>query len=149
MARDKAPTHFRFYFADVGATKSWGYSIKDLAKQVYNYQTRPLLGEMLPYDVYMVDGRYRLSCTVLAVLHARARGAAPNETTVLLHDCPVDSATKKYLFQNHRHSYHRIAELFDLVDHSGNKLCVLQRKSNTTDDDLLQIWNQFHTEKNR
>lgn len=147
MARDGAPSHFRFYFADTGPTRNWGYPLEVLAKQVYNYQSRPLLGEPLPFDVYLVDGRYRMSCIILSFLHASARAADPTATKVLLHDCRVDN-NGKFQFRWPRLSYYNITKLFDLVDHSGYKLCVLKRKLGSSDADLLEMWREFHTINN-
>lgn len=71
--RNDVSSHFRFYFADIGQTVEWGYPQANLTKSVFNYQILPLLGEPLPFDVYMVDGRFRLSCMLISFLHASDR----------------------------------------------------------------------------
>ena len=45
--------HFRFYFADIGITKVWGYPRKSLQKNIYDYQFAPLASELEAFDVYM------------------------------------------------------------------------------------------------
>jgi hypothetical protein len=135
-ARKTVATHFRFYFADIGETGHWGFPKKKLPKNVLDYQVIPLISEPQPFDVYMVDGRWRLPCLLLSFLHAHARGADPSQTTVLLHDC-----VKKHLRQK-RSDYLKADELFDLVEHSGDKLCVYRRKPATTDEEIYDLWLQ-------
>lgn len=69
--RGDVPLHYRFYFADIGPTKDWGYPTKDVLKGELNYQMVPLIAEPEPFGVYMVDGRWRLGCVLLSFLHAK------------------------------------------------------------------------------
>jgi hypothetical protein len=138
-ARKTVATHFRFYFADIGETLRWGFPKEKLPKSVLDYQVIPLISEPQPFDVYMVDGRWRLPCLLLSFLHAHARGADPSQTTVLLHDC-----VKKHLRhkEKERSHYLKVDELLDLVKHSGDKLCAYRRKPATTDEELYDLWLQ-------
>ena len=72
QARTLAPDYFRFYFADIGPTQDWGHPTnKKLRKNKFNYQVSSLLSEKnKPFDVYMIDGRYRLPCVLISLLHA-------------------------------------------------------------------------------
>jgi hypothetical protein len=129
--RSKVASHFRFYFGDIGPTKNWGYATENLTKAVWNYQLAPLLSEPEPFDVYMVDGRYRFPCLVASFLHASARGEANlTHTTVLMHDC-------------FRDYYHRADEILDLFEESGDRLCAYRRKPETKDADLIRLWKQY------
>ncbi|GAX23082.1 hypothetical protein FisN_15Hu016 [Fistulifera solaris] len=130
-ARDKSLPHFRFYLADIGKTGIWGYPEKELAKASLDYQVAPMLSEELPFDVYMVDGRYRLACMLIAFLHASARGGDPTKTKVLFHDC----TEQKKLYQ-----YRKADSFLNLVEESGSKLCVYMRKADTTDQQLYDLW---------
>ena len=130
-ARDQALSHFRFYLADIGKTGIWGYPEKELAKASLDYQLAPMLSEQLPFDVYMVDGRYRLACMLIAFLHASARGGDPTKTRVLFHDC----TEQKKLYQ-----YRKADSFLNLVEDSGSKLCVYMRNADTTDQQLYDLW---------
>jgi hypothetical protein len=149
QVRDKSPEHYRFYFADIGVTVAWGYP-KDniiLPKSIFQYQLMPLLAELQAFDVYMVDGRWRVPCMIVSFLHASARGADPQSTTVLLHDCFIKEQWKgvgTFTEQPLRPSYRSADHLLDLVDHSQNRLCVYKRKLNTTDAHLLEYWEQHY-----
>lgn len=141
QAREKVAKHFRFYLADIGTTKAWGYPTITLEKSEYQYQVAPLLSEPKPFDVYMVDGRWRLPCTLVSFLHASARGANPSDTIVLLHDCEIKGRTKpKFANKRRRPIYRKADKLFDLVNHSGAYLCTYKRKPTTTDQDILDLW---------
>eukprot|EP00980_Cylindrotheca_fusiformis_P018632 scaffold6189_cov101-Cylindrotheca_fusiformis.AAC.7 len=75
QAAARGMKHFRFAFADIGVTGDWGKTYdKKLPKVVYNYQIQPLVGEDKPFDVYLIDGRFRIACFCIAILHALARG---------------------------------------------------------------------------
>lgn len=150
MARDRVSSTYRFYFADIGPTVEWGYPAdrKHIpSKAIYQYQIMPLAAEIQPFDVYMVDGRFRVPCMIASFLHASARGANPNHTIVLLHDCfraeyykngkePIPKRT------NLRTIYAKADHLVEVHDHSGNRLCVYKRKPQTTDQELLQFWQE-------
>lgn len=88
MVRDRTPSRFRFYFADVGPVELWGYpkGKQQTLKMAFDYQIAPLFMEREPFDVYMVDGRWRVACVMASFLHAIHTGGDLNKTRVLLHD---------------------------------------------------------------
>lgn len=161
-ARDGSPEHFRFSLADVGSTRAWGRSNNPHApKNALNYQVAPLFVEGEAFDVYMVDGRWRAACALVALLHASwARGhrggGAPDEPRakplILIHDF-VEPGKSVHCgppptncnAQRIRSTYHRVKEVADMVDHSGNKLAVFRRKANATDAQILELWKELMT----
>lgn len=137
MVRTKVNPNYRFSLADVGTTKAWGYPKQpDLNKHMWNYQLQPLVAEQLPFDVYMVDGRWRMGCLLASFLHASARGAKWNDTTVLLHDCKEGGAGERKL-------YNKADHILNMTHHSGGKLCVYKRKPETSDQHLWEVWNEL------
>ena len=61
-ARDNAPDHFRFEFGDIGSTIEWGNPATPfLPKAPMDYTIQSLATEPKPFDIYMVDGRYRVA----------------------------------------------------------------------------------------
>jgi hypothetical protein len=137
LARSKVSSSYRFYLADIGTIRGWGMPNQVLSKQPFTYQLAPLIVEPVPFDVYMVDGRFRFPCVLASFLHAAARGADSNSSTVLLHDCYRDAS--KHVKTN-RSNYHAADHLLDMVNHSGGKLCVYKRKPETTDEQLMAMW---------
>jgi hypothetical protein len=147
MAREKVSDHFRFYLADIGATKSWGYPAQKLDKQVLDFQLAPLIVEPHAFDVYMVDGRFRFPCVVASFLHAAARGGDRSKVKVMLHDCTFD-ASQQVVARKRRKNYHAADHLLKL-SHSGAFLCVYTRRETTTDEQLLELWLNYYDDINR
>jgi hypothetical protein len=144
LARDKSQPHFRFYLGDIGPTKGLGVPVAGvLPKAVLNYQLAPLIVEPEAFQIYFVDGRFRLACMLACFLHASARGAPPEETVVLIHDC-FESAEALPELETFRANYNKADHLLDLVKHSGKRLCAYKRKKDTTDEQLLGLWNEYH-----
>ncbi|KAL3913558.1 MAG: hypothetical protein SGILL_006438 [Bacillariaceae sp.] len=129
--RSKVSPKFRFYYGDVGNLKNWGYPADTkLTKILWQYQVAPLYSEPEPFDVYFVDGRYRVACVLFSFLHASAKGAKHADTIVMIHDCA-------------RNYYHGNDDILELVASSPRYkgragLCVYKRKPDTTDEILLQ-----------
>lgn len=133
MARDSVPDHphYRFYFGDIGKTLEWGNpEHPEQPKNVWDYQILPLQVEREAFDIYMVDGRWRLPCLLVSFLHASARGG--DNTIVLMHDCD-------------REEYHLADHLLELeVMGDDGRLCQYKRKASTTDDQLLELWMLYY-----
>uniref|UniRef100_A0A7S1J5R2 Uncharacterized protein n=1 Tax=Eutreptiella gymnastica TaxID=73025 RepID=A0A7S1J5R2_9EUGL len=155
--RDRSPSHFRFYFADVGQTDAWGHPTNpNLKKTYFDYQVAPLMLERKPFDVYMIDGRWRIACALLSFLHASAHNAILRHTKVLIHDYYSPIWTVKTVQQqvcgrkkekgcdkNGRRKgrdYTIVEQVANLVDHSGAWLAVFQRKNETSDDDIYALY---------
>jgi hypothetical protein len=113
-----------------------------LSKQVMDYQVGPLAAELEPFDVYMVDGRWRLACALLSFLHASARGANPKDTIVLIHDCYEPGVSRRP--GKMRPVYRKADHLITLTNHSRGLLCVFRRNGNTTDAQLLEAREEYH-----
>lgn len=146
QTRRNVSDHFRFYYADTGDTEAWGFPNKtDLAKNNYDYMVAPLQAELEPFDVYMVDGRYRVPCVLLSFLHAASRGAPASDTTVLLHDCYVPGfSPEEMMYNREKRKYYVLEEFLDMVDHSRMRLCVFKRKKELTDEKLLELYQEYH-----
>ena len=152
IVREKVSSHFRFMWADIGNTDARGRpDDKLLPKNVYSYQIAPLMTEYKAFDVYMVNGSWRLPCMLASFLHASARKMEAKgltlpldetfdmHTIVILHDCfqeghekVDDSAT--------------VDHFLDLIDHSEEHICVFKRKPITSDQDLLDMWMKNYNE---
>mmetsp|Transcript_33789 Transcript_33789/g.69434 ORF Transcript_33789/g.69434 Transcript_33789/m.69434 type:complete len:288 (-) Transcript_33789:274-1137(-) len=125
-ARDKCPSHFRLYFADIGKTESWGNPVEKLPKTIYDYVLSPLHLELCPFDVYMVDGRFRVACALMALLHASRHD---HDATILMHD-----------YTGKRKNYLSMERVCDVVEFSGSKLVALKRKPDVTDEAIYEMY---------
>jgi len=137
-AREKSgKTHFRFYFADIGKTGAWGNpTMPSLNKIAYNYQVAPLVAEDEAFDVYLVDGRYRVACVCVAFLHAIRHGGDLKRVRVGIHD--NDDTSR---------GYHVVAEVADVVVKT-KKLYIYRLKNTTSEKDLVDLWER-HADRPR
>lgn len=131
QSRDTSPSHYKFVFADIGQTRAWGHPKEKLRKQSMQYQIAPLLGELKPFDVYFIDGRFRVACVCSALLHASKFGR--HDSTVFLHD------------YGPRPQYHVVEEFADIIEtsRSGN-LVKLRRSRNASDELIVSTWSSFY-----
>ena len=89
LVRDKdiVPDNYQFDFGDIGPTGGWGFPKKlGLAKQIFRYVLAPLSLERKPFEIYLVDGRFRVACACASFLHAMSTGADMKRVKVLVHD---------------------------------------------------------------
>jgi len=133
--------HFRFHFADIGPTGRWGYPIpirkgdpvhKGLRANfnIFNYQFAALQVESKPFDVYMVDGRYRTACAILCFLHAMCTGGDLTQIKVAVHDK-----------NRPERGYDTLLSIAD-VTRETRKLWILELKPNISEKELYEIWKQ-------
>ena len=131
----KKNTHFRFHFADIGMTKAWGTPANEsLQKIKYNYQVQSLFSEMQPFDVYMVDGRYRVACACMSFLHAMKYGANMEKVRVLVHD------------NDAKRGYEVLQQIADL-EIRNTKLWVYKLKPSVMEDDIANMYLKSMNEK--
>lgn len=129
--------HFRFSFADTGNTGAWGYPTNNkLQKIPYNYQVAALSAEMEPFDVYLVDGRYRVACACASMLHAMSRGGNMSHIMFGVHDWTG------------RDFYWPVLEVADIV-HEGELLRILKLKPDITENDVYNLWERHIWDQRR
>jgi hypothetical protein len=141
MARSHAPDRFRFYFADVGSTKEWGNPVSNetLAKMALNYQIAPLRVERDPFDIYFVDGRWRVACVMASFLHAIQSGGDMNTIRVVLHDyAGRGGPTGSYGF----------VESIATIEQRSEKAIVLAKKDGVSKADIFNAWEVRGTDFN-
>ena len=136
---ERKGAHFRFYLADIGETGGWGRPKKvktndPILKQViankipFNYQFTALNDEQDFFEVYMIDGRFRVACAALAFMHANATGGDISSVKVILHDKDMD-----------RRGYGVLLDYTNIIAETS-QMWVLQLKPNTTEQDLYELW---------
>lgn len=129
-------SHFRFHFADIGMTESWGNpSNEKLRKIKYNYQIQSLFSELEPFDVYMIDGRYRVACACISFLHALKYDANMDRVRVSVHDN-----------DERRRGYGILQNIADL-EVQNRRLWVYKLKANVTEHDIATIYLKTMNEK--
>ena len=128
-----APDHFRFFFSDIGEILEWGKPANILFKSRFNYQIAPLIVERKPFELYFIDGRYRIGCFCVSFLHAFKFGANMTTVRVAVHD-------------NHRKQYHKAHSTVANVVMRTEELWVYALKETTTENDLYKLWKKYGSE---
>jgi len=139
-ARSHAPDRFRFSFADVGPTRDWGNPVNNetLAKMALNYQLAPLKVERDPFDVYLVDGRWRVACVMASFLHAIQTGGDMSKIRVVLHD---------YAGRGGPEGSYGIVESIATIEKRSEKAVVLAKRRDVTNVDIFNAWRRFRHKK--
>jgi len=126
--------HFRFFFADIGKTRQVGHPVDNRLKKIpYDYQIMPLVGETEAFDVYVIDGRYRIACACVSLLHALS--------------CNGDMEKIRFAFHDYsRQMYHAFEAVADVVirtpptPQNSGALGVLKAKRNVTEEEIYKLW---------
>tara|TARA_A100001015_G_scaffold28367_2_gene31516 strand:+ start:1786 stop:6273 length:4488 start_codon:yes stop_codon:yes gene_type:complete len=116
------PTYM-FRHADIGPVIQFGNPKDQSRKDQWPDYSLQVTREPEPYDVYLVDGRFRVACACQALLHGRA------DSLVLVHDF-------------FRDEYQVLLTLADKVE-QGQMLAVLRRKTTTSDADIKAVWEKY------
>ena len=133
MARSYAPDRFRFSFADIGPTREWGNPVsnKTLSKMAFNYQVAPLRVERDPFDIYFVDGRWRVACVMVSFLHAIHVGGDMSKIRVILHD---------YAGRGGPTGAYRFVESIAMIEQRSDKAIILAKKDGVSKADIFNAW---------
>ena len=122
-ARDAVEYKYRLVYVSVGAIGKWGIPTEDAAKPLWKGYSEAVDDESDAFDVYLVDGRFRVACACRAMLHGGA------EALIVVHDFerPQYQALLK------------VATKLAQVD----TLAVLRKRKSTTRDELEKMWQAY------
>ena len=115
--------------ADVGAIVEFGTPKDSASQHLWPGYSRQVDGEQGAFDVYLVDGRFRVACACRALLHGRA------DSLVLVHD-----------FE--RPAYHVLLDVADQLERVG-KLAVLRRKLGVNAAAIERLWARYQVTPER
>ena len=142
----KPQTQYRFSFADIGPTRMFGNAIHtNVSKIPLSYQSTPLYSEMEAFDIYFIDGRYRVACACSAMLHAISRNANMSNVLFAVHDwstIPIDKEKTKEKTSSSWRGYDTSLLTIGTIVHKSTKLAVLKVKTNVTAVHIAQIWKE-------
>ena len=104
-------------YVDIGPTKDWGYPIDETEKDKFPHYSEAILRFENGFDLILIDGRFRVACTLNAIKHTLKYQKNIRKTFILIHD-----------FWN-RPSYHDVLRFLDVVERSES-LGVFKLKKN-------------------
>lgn len=91
-------------WVDIGPTKEWGYPVDNTYKDKFPLYSEAILQHQNSFDLILVDGRFRVACTLNAIIHTLTVQRQINQTFIFIHD-----------FWD-RPNYHSVLEFLDIVD---------------------------------
>ena len=139
--------HFRFNFADIGTSKAWGRPQNPLLQKIqYNYQIAPLVVEDESFDVYLLDGRYRVACACVSFLHAIKTGGNMDTVRVGVHDNDGNHVARRH---HDVRNYDVLTTVADVIMIKNSKLWTYKLKNDTTEEDLYNLWDASRSKISR
>ena len=115
---------YRFVHAYIGVVSDWGVPVDRKSADLWPFYQIGAISAEIPFDVYLVDGRFRVACGCVALLHGGP------QATVIMHDFGV------------REWYHSILTVADRVEQVGN-LIVLRRRPSVKEDEIRSLWKRY------
>lgn len=91
-------------YVDIGPTKEWGYPVDASHQQQFPLYSEAILQHQRWFDLILVDGRFRVACTLNAIKHTLATRRNNAVTQIFIHD-----------FWD-RPDYHVVLEFLNVVD---------------------------------
>jgi len=91
-------------YVDIGPTKELGYPVDNTHRDKFPRYSQAIMQHDKAFDLILVDGRFRVACTLNAIKHTLEKRESRNETIIFIHD-----------FWE-RSDYHVVLEFLDPVD---------------------------------
>jgi hypothetical protein len=79
---DRALTdgRLRVHLADIGEVRGWGFPKNSAKRHLWPNYSRGIFEKSSRHDLVLVDGRFRVACTLRSILHT------PADTRIMIHD---------------------------------------------------------------
>lgn len=91
-------------YVDIGPTKEWGYPVDDKHKEKFPLYSESILSHQDCFDLILIDGRFRVACTLNAIIHTLKKQGGNSNTKIFIHD-----------FWD-RKNYHSVLDFLDVVE---------------------------------
>ncbi|MEJ5113083.1 O-linked N-acetylglucosamine transferase, SPINDLY family protein [Erwinia billingiae] len=117
-------------YVDIGPTKEWGHPVDDTYKHKFPLYSEAILQHADSFDLILVDGRFRVACTLNAISHTLATQHDEGQTMIFIHD-----------FWD-RQNYHSVLEFLDVVERVDTA-GVFKLKNKIDRAKLKQMLNKF------
>lgn len=112
---------YKFLYVNIGRVREWGFPVEPQNKRWLDY-SKKINDERNSFDVYLVDGRFRVACACMALLHGR------NDSSIMFHDF-------------NREYYQEILQAADKIK-QVESLAQLRKKSGA-DNILHAMWKKY------
>ncbi|GGW40723.1 tetratricopeptide repeat protein [Vreelandella hamiltonii] len=120
---------------DIGPTKEWGFPVSMQQSSKFPAYSKAIEQHQQAFDLILVDGRFRIACTMTAIQHILESAAVPQDARLFIHD-----------FWN-RPQYHVVLQFLDVIEKSETA-GVFKLKPELKTADIQNIWNEFSLQPN-
>ncbi|WP_280570597.1 tetratricopeptide repeat protein [Chromohalobacter sp. 296-RDG] len=128
--KEKTGKNCQVEAVDIGPNKEWGFPASLENSDKFPQYSQAIFDHQKPFDFILVDGRFRVACTLSAIQHTLTYSPTPAETRIFIHD-----------FWN-RKNYHEILDFLDLVE-KEETAGVFKIKKNVDPEKVEALWEQY------
>jgi len=115
---------------DIGPTKEWGFPVSSQAADRFPEYSKAISAHTSVFDFILIDGRFRVACTMSAILHTLDHADDADQVRIFIHD---------FWNRPHYHVVLQFLEVLEKVDTAG--LFKLSQGVNRAD--VLSVWEQY------
>ncbi|UYG02080.1 tetratricopeptide repeat protein [Halomonas sp. LR3S48] len=115
---------------DIGPTKEWGFPVTMESSEKFPAYSQAIHLQEQSFDLILVDGRFRVACTMAAIQHILANSEDPQGARIFIHD-----------FWN-RPNYHVVLEFLE-VEEKAESAGLFRVKSGVRQESVAAMWEQY------
>ncbi|MBY5967883.1 tetratricopeptide repeat protein [Halomonas denitrificans] len=115
---------------DIGSTREWGFPVDTRPDERFEAYSLAIHDMADAFDLILIDGRFRVACTLQSIIHTIQNADRPRDTRLFLHD---------FWDRPHYHSVLEFLEEEKRVDTAG----IFRIKEGLSLDRLEQQWHVF------
>lgn len=126
--QDKLGDKCQVAVVDIGPTGDWGYPLTQQTDKFPAY-SQAILKHKQPFDLILIDGRFRVACTMAAIQHIAKHHAYEN-SFIFIHD-----------FWNRPH-YHAVLEFLEVIE-QVESAGVFKVKKDVPLEKVAEVWLEY------
>lgn len=115
---------------DIGLTKEWGFPVSMEAADKFPAYSQAISQHSESFDFILVDGRFRVACTMSAILHVLDRSEKISDVRIFIHD-----------FWNRPH-YHVVLQFLETVE-KVETAGLFKLLKNVSREEVVAVWEQY------
>ena len=128
--KDKLGEKCQVEAVDIGPTKEWGLPVSNAHQHQFPKYSQSISQYEQPFDFILVDGRFRVACTMTAIQHILDHSKEPQEALIFIHD-----------FWNRPH-YHVVLQFLDSVE-KVETAGLFKVSKNISREEVAAVWEQY------
>ncbi|WP_085919942.1 O-linked N-acetylglucosamine transferase, SPINDLY family protein [Halomonas sp. CSM-2] len=115
---------------DVGPTKEWGFPVSMQEASKFPAYSTAIHQHPQAFDLILVDGRFRVACTMAAIQHILEYSKEPEKARIFIHD-----------FWNRPH-YHVVLKFLETVE-KAESAALFKIAKNVERNKVADLWEEY------